>query len=43
MSNSDGDSYVRRNVVITVLWLLAMLLGGLLLLNFGEALSNLLA
>jgi hypothetical protein len=43
MANSTGDSYIRRYVVITVLWLLAMFLGGLLLLNFGEPLRELLA
>jgi len=34
------DTFVRRSVVITFLWLVAMLVGGLLLINFGDALQS---
>lgn len=40
MANSTGDTYVRRTVIITLLWLVAMLIGGLLLLQFGGALQD---
>lgn len=40
---NEDDTYVRRSVIITFLWLVAMLVGGLLLLYFGEALQNALA
>lgn len=40
MANWTDDGYVRRSVVITFLWLVAMLVGGLLLLNFGDALQS---
>jgi len=40
MSASDEDSYLKRSVVITFLWLVAMLVGGLLLINFGDALQR---
>lgn len=34
------DSFVRRSVVITFLWMVAMLVGGLLLLYFGATLQS---
>jgi hypothetical protein len=37
---TEEDDYVRRSVIITFLWLVAMLVGGLLLLTFGDALMN---
>lgn len=40
MASWTSDSFVRRSVVITFLWLVAMLLGGLLLINFGDALQR---
>ena len=40
MANWTSDSYTRKTVVITLLWLVAMLLGGLLLLQFGGALES---
>jgi len=43
MSNSTSDSFARRTAIIIFLWLLAMLIGGLLLINFGDALQNVLA
>jgi hypothetical protein len=33
----DEESYVRRVAVITFLWLVAMLVGGLLLLALSDA------
>jgi len=37
------DSFVRRSVIITFLWLLAMLVGGVLLLRFGDVIQGLFA
>lgn len=36
----EEDTYVRRSVIITFLWLVAMLAGGLLLLMFGDVLQS---
>lgn len=43
MAGWTSDSYVRRSVVITFLWLVAMLVGGLLLINFGDTLQQVFA
>jgi hypothetical protein len=43
MSSSTSDSFTRRTAIIIFLWLLAMLLGGLLLINFADVLRNMLA
>jgi hypothetical protein len=34
---------VRQSVIITFLWLLAMLVGGILLLQFGDVIQSLFA
>lgn len=36
----DEDSYVRQTAVITLLWLVAMLIGGLLLLAFSNVFQS---
>ena len=41
MTAEANDSYVRDNAAIVFLWLVAMLLGSLLLLYFAPALQNL--
>jgi len=43
MGTWTQDSYMRKSVLITLLWLVAMLLGGLALLQFGDAIQNALA
>lgn len=43
MTTSSDDNYLRRNAIITFLWLVAMLVGGLLLINFGDVLRSTLA
>jgi hypothetical protein len=40
MTTWTDDSFMRNSVVITLLWLVAMLLGGLLLLQFGDVLQS---
>jgi hypothetical protein len=40
MANSSEDTYVRRNAIITLLWLVGMLVAGLLLINFGDLLQS---
>ena len=42
-ADATGDDYVRKTVIITFLWLVAMLVGGLLLLQFGGSIPNVLA
>lgn len=34
---------MRRSVLITVLWLLAMLIGGIVLFRFGDVIQGILA
>ena len=43
MATLEDESYVRQSVIITVLWLLAMLVGGILLLQFGDVIQSLFA
>ncbi|MFB6141269.1 MAG: hypothetical protein ABEJ26_12650 [Halosimplex sp.] len=43
MATWTEDSFVRRSVLITFLWLLAMLVGGVFLLRFGDVIQNLFA
>jgi hypothetical protein len=43
MATLDEESYVRQSVIITFLWLLAMLVGGIMLLQFGDVIQNLFA
>lgn len=38
--SAQDDSYVRRSVIITFLWLVAMLAGGLLLLTFSDVFQS---
>ena len=38
--SQQNDPYVRRSVIITFLWLVAMLVGGLLLLRFDDVLQS---
>ena len=40
MTTWTEDSFIRRSVIITFLWLLAMLLGGVLLLRFGDVIQS---
>ncbi|MFB6086953.1 MAG: hypothetical protein ABEJ85_00405 [Haloarculaceae archaeon] len=40
MTTEANDSFVRESVTIVFLWLIAMLVGSLLLLYFGEAIQN---
>jgi len=40
MTNWTDDAFMRRSVTITFLWLVAMLMGGLLLVFFGDVLMN---
>jgi hypothetical protein len=37
----DEDSYVRQTAIITLLWLVAMFVGGILLLTFSDVLTGL--
>jgi len=37
------DPFVRRSVLITLLWLLAMLVGGFALVRFGDVIQGLFA
>jgi len=43
MTAEENDSFTRRTAIIIFLWLLAMLVGGLLLLNFADTLAGALA
>ncbi|WP_268895824.1 hypothetical protein [Halosimplex salinum] len=43
MTTTDEDTYVRQGVIITFLWLLAMLVGGVLLLRFGDVIQSVFA
>jgi hypothetical protein len=43
MTNGTSDSFTRRTAMIIFLWMLAMLIGGLLLLNFADTLASALA
>jgi hypothetical protein len=36
----DEESYTRRTAIITFLWLVAMFIGGLLLLTFSDAFQS---
>ena len=40
MTTEASDSYVRENATIVFLWLVAMLVGALLLLYFSPTLQN---
>jgi hypothetical protein len=40
MTTWTDDSFMKRSVVITFLWLVGMLLAGLLLLQFGDVLQS---
>lgn len=40
MTTWTEDSFMRRSVIITILWLFAMLLGGVLLLRFGDVIQS---
>ncbi|WP_281377727.1 hypothetical protein [Halosimplex pelagicum] len=41
MATWTEDPFMRRSVLITVLWLLAMLIGGVVLLRFGNVIQGL--
>ncbi|WP_281372753.1 hypothetical protein [Halosimplex rubrum] len=43
MTTWTEDPFMRRSVLITVLWLLAMLVGGIVLLRFGDVIRGLFA
>ncbi|MFC7142238.1 hypothetical protein ACFQMA_20665 [Halosimplex aquaticum] len=43
MATWTEDPFVRRSVIITFLWLLAMLVGGMVLLRFGDVIQSLFA
>jgi len=43
MTTWTEDPYIRKTVLITFLWLVAMLVGGLALMEFGGAIQNALA
>jgi len=36
----EEDSYVRQTAIITFLWLVAMFVGGVLLIAFSDAFTN---
>jgi len=37
----DGNSYTRQTAIITILWLVAMFVGGVLLITFSDVFTNL--
>jgi len=43
MTTWTEDPFIRRSVLITFLWLLAMLVGGIVLLRFGDVIRGLFA
>jgi len=36
----EEDSYTRQTAIITLLWLVAMFVGGLLLITFSDVFTN---
>ncbi|WP_281275747.1 hypothetical protein [Halosimplex halophilum] len=43
MTTWTEDPFMRRSVLITLLWLLAMLVGGIVLIRFGDVIQGLFA
>ncbi|WP_269750328.1 hypothetical protein [Halosimplex litoreum] len=43
MATWIDDPFMRRSVLITLLWLLAMLVGGVVLIRFGDVIQGLFA
>ncbi|WP_436907042.1 hypothetical protein [Halosimplex marinum] len=43
MTTWTDDPFMRRSVLITLLWLLAMLVGGVVLIRFGDVIQNVFA
>jgi hypothetical protein len=43
MATWTEDPFIRRSVLITLLWLLAMLVGGFVLVRFGDVIQSLFA
>jgi hypothetical protein len=37
----DENSYTRKTAIITILWLVAMFVGGVLLITFSDVFTNL--
>ncbi|WP_436929737.1 hypothetical protein [Halosimplex halobium] len=43
MTTWTDDPFMRRSVLITLLWLLAMLVGGVVLIRFGDVIRSVFA